>query len=72
MSGFGCVACGSAAVVPPTELSDEAAVVCRGCGHPVCSWGALKDGVLAAIVAEQAELVASSWVSPDPLPELAV
>jgi hypothetical protein len=40
---FGCGACGSAWVVPPRELIDEALVRCGTCHEVLCTWGELKQ-----------------------------
>ena len=40
---FGCGACGSAWVVPPRELIDEALVRCGTCHEVLCTWGELKE-----------------------------
>lgn len=51
---FACNACGSPAIVLPSELHDDAPIRCDGCGGLIARWGAFKARAEAIIAAEGA------------------
>jgi hypothetical protein len=69
---FGCDACGSPAVLPPSVLHDEALVHCSSCGACIGSWQAFKDRAGRAIMAEATAARPHAILSSDPLPNLAL
>lgn len=48
--GFSCEACGSPAVILPSDLNANGLVICDHCHHPVATFGEFRDRVSRLLV----------------------